>query len=156
MPPQGKLPLSFICLIGLILFSVLSFPAFLGLAINDIWSTSKYSRGLKIILSICLAFFPEIGVLSWVVYFGKTRKLILRIIALVSSGVYLLWQIDPIIVRSSQENSVGAMLISGFMVHARWLPFALIGGTVSFFILRAIFNKSNVSTPPPEIPPESH
>jgi hypothetical protein len=78
--------------------------------------------------------------MSWAVYFGKTRKLFFRIIAFATSGVYLLLQASWFTL-SWRDKGLGAGLVSGFMAHVIWLPFVIAGGTVSFFIVRAILNK---------------
>jgi len=136
MTPEGTLPffvIYAICASGVIFFSLFAVTVFLGLAILDIWNISKYPKSMKIFLSICAALFPEIGVMSWAVYFGKTRNLFLRIIAFGTSGVYLLLQIGWFYL-SMQKKGFGAGLVSGFMAHVIWLPFVMVGGAVSFFI----------------------
>jgi hypothetical protein len=50
-----------------------------------------------------------------------------------------------------QKKGFGAGLVSGFMAHVIWLPFVLVGGAVSFFVLRAILNKKSIVTTSPEI-----
>ncbi len=85
--------------------------------------------------------------MSWAVYFGKTRKLFFRIIAFATSGVYLLLQASWFAL-SWRDKGLGAGLVSGFMAHVIWLPFVIAGGTVSFFIVRAILNKNGVVTTP--------
>ncbi|MFZ1042370.1 MAG: hypothetical protein WCA79_02480 [Anaerolineales bacterium] len=143
-----------ICASGVIFFSLFAVTAFLGLAILDIWNAPKFSQQIKILLLVCVALFPEIGVMSWAVYFGKTRKLIFRIIAVGTGGIYLLLQASWFLL-SMHDKGLGAGLVSGFMAHVIWLPLVWIGGTVSFFVLRAILNKSNVSTTTLEIQPKA-
>jgi hypothetical protein len=154
MTPEGTLPffvIYAICASGVIFFSLFAVTVFLGLTILDIWNISKYPQSMKIFLSICAALFPEIGVMSWAVYFGKTRNLFLRIIAFGTSGVYLLLQIGWFYL-SMQKKGFGAGLVSGLMAHVIWLPFVIVGGAVSFFVLRAILNKKGVVTTSPEFP----
>ena len=136
-----------ICASGVIFFSLFAVTVLLGLTIFDIWNSSKYPQSVKIFLSICAALFPEIGVMSWAVYFGKTRKLVFRIIAFATSGVYLLLQASWFAL-SWRDKGFGAGLVSGFMGHVISLPFVVAGGVISFFILRAILNKNGVVTTP--------
>ena len=128
------------------IFSLFAVTVLLRLAILDIWNASEYSQPVKV-LSVCAALFPEIGVMSWAVYFGKTRKLFFRIIAFATSGVYLLLQASWFAL-SWRDKGLGAGLVSGFMAHVIWLPFVIAGGTVSFFIVRAILNENGVVTTP--------
>ena len=157
MTPEGMFPffaayaMLASCVIFLSLFAV---TVFLGLTILDIWNAPKLSQQIKILLSVGVALFPEIGVMSWAVYFGKTRKLIFRIIAFGTSGVYLLLQASWFFL-SMHDKGLGAGLISGFMAHVIWLPLVWVGGTVSFFVLRSILNKNNVSTTTPEVQPKT-
>lgn len=144
-----------ICASGVIFFSLFVITVFLGLTILDIWNSTTYSRSLKIFLSICAALYPEIGVLGWSVYFGKTRKFVFRLIAFGASSVHLLLQIGWFYL-SMQDKGFGTGLVSGFMGHIIWWPFVLAGGTVSFFVLRALLNKSSALTTNPEIVQESH
>jgi hypothetical protein len=144
-----------ICASGVIFFSLFAVTVFLGLTILDIWNSTKYPRSMKIFLAICAALYPEIGVMSWAVYFGKPRKLVFRLIAFGTGGVYLLLQIGWFYL-SMQDKGFGAGLVSGFMAHIIWWPFVLVGGVISFFVLRAILNRNSISTTPPEILQESH
>lgn len=132
-----------ICASGVIFFSLFAVTVFLGLTILDIWNISQYPQPIKIFLSAGAALFPEIGVISWAMYFGKTRKLFFRIIAFGTSGVYLLLQTGWFYL-SMKDKGLGAGLISGFMAHVIWLPLIWAGGTVSFFVLRALLNKNSV------------
>jgi len=78
MTPEGMFPFFAayaICTSGVIFFSLFAVTVLLGLTILDIWNASEYSQPVKVFLSVCAALFPEIGVMSWAVYFGKTRKL---------------------------------------------------------------------------------
>jgi hypothetical protein len=150
MTPEGMFPFFAayaICTSGVIFFSLFAVTVLLGLTILDIWNVSEYSQPVKVFLSVCAALFPEIGVMSWAVYFGKTRKLFFRIIAFATSGVYLLLQTSWFAL-SWRDKGLGAGLVSGFMAHVIWLPFVIAGGTVSFFIVRAILNKNGVVTTP--------
>lgn len=150
MTPEGMFPFFAayaICTSGVIFFSLFAVTVLLGLTILDIWNASEYSQPVKVFLSVCAALFPEIGVMSWAVYFGKTRKLFFRIIAFATSGVYLLLQASWFAL-SWRDKGLGAGLASGFMAHVIWLPFVIAGGTVSFFIVRAILNKNGVVTTP--------
>ena len=144
-----------ICASGVIFFSLFAVTVFLGLTIFDIWNSTKYLQPMKIFLCICAALYPEIGVMSWAIYFGRQRKLIFRLIAFGTSGVYLLLQIGWFYL-SMQDKGFGAGLVSGFMAHIIWWPFVLVGGVISFFVLRAVLNRNSVSTTPPEILQESH
>ena len=144
-----------VCTGGVIFFSLFAVTVFLGLAVLDIWNISKHSQAIKIFLSICAALFPEIGVMSWALYFGKTRKLFFRIIAFATSGVYLLLQVSWFAL-SWRDKGFGAGLVSGFMAHVIWLPFVMVGGAVSFFVLRAILNKTSVSVTTSEVQQELH
>ena len=144
-----------ICASSVIFFSLFAVTVFLGLAVIDIWNASKYSQPVKIFLSICTALFPEAGIMSWAMCFGKTRKLIFRIIAFGTSGVYLLLQVGWFYL-SLRDKGLGAGLVSGFMAHVIWLPFVWVGGAISFFVLRAILNRNNVVPTSPEIQQGSH
>jgi hypothetical protein len=144
-----------ICASGVIFFSLFAVTVFLGLTIFDIWNSTKYPQPMKIFLCICAALYPEIGVMSWAIYFGRPRKLIFRLIAFGTSGVYLLLQIGWFYL-SMQDKGFGAGLVSGFMAHIIWWPFVLVGGVISFFVLRAVLNRNSVSTTPSEILQESH
>mgnify|MGYP006954411247 FL=1 len=137
-----------ICASGVIFFSLFAVTVFLGLTILDIWSCIKYPRPMRIFLCICAALYPEIGVMSWAIFFGRPRKFIFRLIAFGTSGVYLLLQIGWFYL-SMHDKGLGAGLISGFMAHIIWWPFVLVGGTVSFFVLRAILNGNNIPTTTP-------
>ncbi|HQV93164.1 MAG TPA: hypothetical protein PLA27_05680 [Anaerolineales bacterium] len=139
-----------ICASGVIFFSLFAVTVFLGLTILDIWNSIKYPRPMRIFLCVCAALYPEIGVMSWAIFFGRPRKLIFRLIAFGTSGVYLLLQIGWFYL-SMHDKGFGAGLISGFMAHIIWYPFVLVGGAISFFVLRAILNKNNVSTTTPEV-----
>ncbi len=143
-----------ICASGVIFFSLFAVTVFLGLTILDIWNSTKYPQSMKLFLAICAALYPEFGVMSWAVYFGKSRKLIFRLIAFGASGVYLLLQIGWFYL-SMQDKGFGAGLVSGFMAHIIWWPFVLVGGAVSFFLLRAILNRNSISTTAPDILQES-
>lgn len=143
-----------ICASGVIFFSVFAVTVFLGLTILDIWNSTKYSRPMKIFLVICAALYPEVGVMSWAVYFGKPRKLVFRVIAFGTSAVYLLLQIGWFYL-SLRDKGLGAALFSGFMAHIIWWPLVLVGGVISFFVLRAVLNRNNISTTTLEILPES-
>lgn len=125
------------CVIFLSLFAVTIFS---GLTVLDIWNSKNYSQSIKIFLCIGAAIYPEIGVMSWALFFGRTRKLVFRLIAFGASGVYLLLQIGWFYL-SMHDKGFGAGLISGFMAHIIWYPFVLVGGAVSFFVLRAVLNK---------------
>jgi hypothetical protein len=114
----------------------------LGLTTIDIWNIQEYPKLIKILLSVGLVFFPGIGVMSWVVYFGRSRKLIFRIIAFVISGLYLLLQLTPLLVK---ENGLSTRLIGVATLGFIWLPFIL-GGVASFFVLRALFFSKSVSS----------
>ena len=157
MTPEGMFPffaayaMVASCVIFLSLFAVTIFS---GLTILDIWNVSTYSQPIKIFLSICVALFPEIGVMSWAIYFGKTRKLFLRVIAFGTSGIYLLLQASWFFL-SMHDKGLGAGIVSGFMAHVIWLPLVWVGGTVSFFVLRAILNKNNSPATTPEIQPKT-
>ena len=139
-----------ICASGVIFFSLFAVTVFLGLTILYIWNSIKYPRPMRIFLCVCAALYPEIGVMSWAIFFGRPRKLIFRLIAFGTSGVYLLLQIGWFYL-SMHDKGFGAGLISGFMAHIIWYPFVLVGGAISFFVLRAILNKNNVSTTTPEV-----
>ena len=157
MTPEGMFPFFAayaICASGVIFFSLFAVTVFLGVTILDIWDNTKYPRPMKIFLCICAAIYPEIGVMSWAVYFGKSRKLVFRLIAFGASGVYLLLQIGWFYL-SMHDKGLGAGLVSGFMAHIIWYPFVLVGGAVSFFVLRAILNKNNVSSTTPEVQPKT-
>ena len=146
MTPEGMFPFFAayaICASGAIFFSLFAIAVFLGLAIIDIWNSQEYLKPVKILLSIIFAFFPEIGTMSWAVYFGRSRKLIFRIIAFATSGLYLLLQVSFFFLPM-QENGSNTGWRSAFVMHCMWSPFILIGGAVSFFILRAILNKNNI------------
>jgi hypothetical protein len=158
MTPEGLFPFFAayaICAGGVIIFSLFAVTVFLGLTILDIWNSTKYSRSMKLFLAICAALYPELGVMSWAVFFGKPRKLVFRLIAFGASGIYLLLQIAWFYL-SLRDKGFAAGLVSGFMAHIIWWPFVLIGGAVSFFVLRALLNRNSVSTTTPEIVPESH
>ena len=90
-----------------------------GLVILDIGNGSEYSQPVKVFLSVCAALFPEIGVMSWAVYFGKPRKLFFRIIAFATSAVYLLLQASWFAL-SWRDKGLGAGLVSGFRAHVIW------------------------------------
>jgi len=53
-----------VCAGSAIFFSLFAIAMFLGLAAIDVWKVEEYSKQLKVLLSICLALFPEIGVMS--------------------------------------------------------------------------------------------
>lgn len=139
------------CVIFLSLFAV---TVFIGLTVLDIWNSTKYSQPMRIFLCICAAIYPEVGVMSWALYFGRPRRLVFRLIAFGASGVYLLLQTGWFYL-SMHDKGLGAGLVSGFMAHIIWYPFVLVGGVVSFFVLRAILNKNNVSTTTPEVQPKT-
>ena len=139
------------CVIFLSLFAV---TVFIGLTVLDIWNNTKYSQRMRVFLCICAAIYPEIGVMSWAIFFGKSRKLVFRLIAFGASGVYLLLQIGWFYL-SMHDKGFGAGLVSGFMAHIIWYPFVLVGGVVSFFVLRAILNKNNMSPTTPEVQPKT-
>ena len=152
MTPEGILPFFAayaICAGSVIIFSVFAVTVFLGLTILDIWNNTKYSRSMRIFLAVCAALYPEMGVMSWAVYFGKSRKLIFRLIAFGAGGVYLLLQFAWFYL-SMRDKGFGAGLVSGFMAHIIWWPFVLMGGAVSFFVLRTVLNRNNISTMSPE------
>ena len=148
MTPEGIFPffaayaMLASCVIFLSLFAV---TVFIGLTVLDIWNNTKFPQPMRVFLCICAAIYPEIGVMSWAVYFGKSRKLVFRLIAFGASGVYLLLQIGWFYL-SMHNKSFGAGLVSGFMAHIIWYPFVLVGGAISFFVLRAILNKNNMPT----------
>jgi hypothetical protein len=156
MTPEGMFPFLFAytmlasCVIFISLFAV---TVFLGLTVLDIWNNTTYTQSMRIFLCICAAIYPEIGVMSWALYFGRSRKLVFRLIAFGASGVYLLLQIGWFYL-SMRDEGFGAGLVSGFMAHIIWWPFVLVGGAVSFFVLRAMLNKNNIATIP-EIHPET-
>lgn len=152
MTPEGMFPffaafaMVASCVIFLSLFAV---TIFLGLTVLDIWNSTKYSKPMRVFLSICAAIFPEIGVLSWALFFGRQRKLVFRLIAFGASGVYLLLQIG-LFYLSLSDKDIGVDFVSSFMAHFIWYPLVLVGGTVSFLVFRAVVNKSSLSTTTPE------
>lgn len=157
MTPEGIFPLFAayaICAGGVIFFSLFAVAGFLGLTILDIWNSTRYSKSMKLFLAICAALYPEIGVMSWTVYFGKPRKLVFRLIAFGASGVYLLLQIAWFFL-SMRDKGFTAGLVSGFMAHIIWWPFVLIGGAVSFFVLRALLRENSSSKMTSETSQES-
>lgn len=133
-----------IVLAGGVIFILLLFAigVFLGLAAIDIWNIQEYPKSIKLLLSVGLLFFPGVGVMSWAVYFGRSRKLIFRIIAFIASGLYLLSQLVALLM---EENGLGTRLISVAMLGFIWLPLVL-GGAVSFFVVRALFSGKSVSS----------
>ena len=134
-----------ICASAAIFFSLFVISIFLGLAIVDVWNIQKYPKPTKALLSVGLAFFPEIGAIGWSVYFGRRRKIIFRSIAFITGGIYLLLQIG-IFYASSLERGLGGGLGSALVLHFMWLPFTLIGGVISFLVFRAILTKQNTPT----------
>jgi hypothetical protein len=141
-----------ICFAGSTLFITFAISAFLALAIIDVWNIQDYSKSKKILLSAGLALFPEIGVMSWAVYFGRTHKFFLRIIAFVTSGLPLLIQISYLFLLEDLKDGV----LFVFFTHIMWLPFILIGGAISFFILRALLPKNSSSIAAPIVQQEPH
>jgi len=131
-----------LCASAAIFLSFFAVTAFVGFVMIDIWSTQRFPKTSKILLSIGLALFPEIGVLSWVLYFGKNRRPIFRIIAGVASGLYLFFQIG-FVALAARENGFGAGVNSALAAHCLWLPFILVGGSISFFILKAILSSKS-------------
>jgi hypothetical protein len=148
MTPEGMLPFYFafiICASGVIFFSLFAIAAFLGLAAIDIWDIQEYPKQIKALLLVGLVLFPEIGVMSWSVYFSRSRKPIFRIIAFVTSGIYLLLQIGMFYLPA-KEKGLGAGLTASMLLHFLWLPLILIGGVISFAILRIVFSSKDAST----------
>jgi hypothetical protein len=153
MTPDGMLPFFVaytICASAVIFSSLFAVTVFLGLAILDVWNGSEYNRSVKLLLSICMVLFPEIGVMSWSVYFGKARKFFFRLIAFGTSAVYLLLQTSWFYL-SMKDKGLAAGLISGFMAHVIWLPLVWVGGVASFFILRSLLGKNSVPTTASEV-----
>jgi hypothetical protein len=134
-----------VCAGSVIIFSLFATAVFLGLAVLDLWNNQSLSKITKIFVSSGFVLFPEIGVLSWAVYLGRNRKLVFRIIAFVTSGLYLLLQTGMFYV-SALHNGLRGGLISTAMMHFMWLPFMPLVGVVSFLIFRAVTPGNSVSS----------
>lgn len=134
------------CGIFILFFAI---PVFLGYAVIDIWNVKEYLKPINILLLIGLTFFPEIGVMSWAIHFGRDRKHVLRVLALVFGGLYSLLQISFFLFPMLAID-FGTGLGTAVAMRCLLSPFFLIGGGISVFVLRAILTKETASTTPSE------
>jgi len=138
---QGFFFLYAICASAVIFTSLFAVTVFVGVLVFDIWKSTSYSQVTKAMFILAAVLFPEVGVMSWALYFERGRKFFFRLLAFGTSGVYLLlqlaWLFSPALV---QDFGVGWS--DGFVAHVIWLPIVWVGGAVSFFIMRALQAKN--------------
>jgi len=136
-----------ICSGLVIMFLSFTIAIFLGITVLDILENSNYSKLVKFWSITTCAMFPEIGVFSWAVYFGKKRKLLSRIIAAIVSLLSILFQASYIYtIIATDELERSSKLWAGIFVHFIGVPFILIGAIISFFVLRTLQLKKSTKT----------